>query len=128
MTTDLQTTPYTADQALREAAIYGTIGAPTRTWKSGAVLVPVTVPGRWHGNIRCTPQAIEDARRGTDPRLELSGDTWRVLSVGATRDGLTFVHLASATRGKWQRNGWCPVQACDWIPSATLAAAQEATR
>ena len=51
------------------------------------------------------------------------GDTWRVLSTGTTRDGKTYAHLASSTRGTLQRNGQNPIQICDWIPSELLAGA-----
>lgn len=43
------------------------------------------------------------------------GDTWRVIGIGATSDGKTFLHLASTTRFRKQRNGNCPIQICDWI-------------
>jgi hypothetical protein len=48
------------------------------------------------------------------------GDTWRVLSEGATVLGQTFCHLASTTRGRQQSNGWMPLQINDWIPDDQL--------
>ena len=50
------------------------------------------------------------------------GDTWRVVGVGAQRDGNTFCHLASTHRGRKQRNGWNPMQLCDWVDTAVLDA------
>lgn len=59
----------------------------------------------------------------TLPRIEHAGDTWRVMSTGDVRDdGAVFAQLASTTRGHQQRNGWYPVQACDWIPADALHA------
>jgi hypothetical protein len=44
------------------------------------------------------------------------GDTWKVLGTGRTReDGMTYCHLASTTRGRMQKNGWYPIQMCDWV-------------
>ena len=57
----------------------------------------------------------------TEQTIQYEGDTWRVLSRGIAReDGATFCHLASTTRGRQQRNGWRPVQICDWIPADKL--------
>ena len=39
------------------------------------------------------------------------GDSWRVVSMGAMRNGKTFCHLVSQTR----RNGDVPVQINDWL-------------
>ena len=50
-------------------------------------------------------------------------DTWNVLSTGACREGKVYAHLASTTRGKHQRNGFLPVQICDWIDQAVLLSA-----
>lgn len=54
------------------------------------------------------------------------GEVWRVLGVGAARNGNTFCHLASLDRGRKQKNGWMPFQINDWVDSAVLAAAKEA--
>ncbi len=43
------------------------------------------------------------------------GDIWRILSQGAMREGKVYCHLASTTKGVQQRNGWNPMQICDWI-------------
>lgn len=56
------------------------------------------------------------------------GDAWRVIGVGAQRDGNTFCHLASVTRGRQQKNGWCPVQINDWVDTKILKAAHDAVR
>jgi hypothetical protein len=52
------------------------------------------------------------------------GDAWRVIGVGAQRDGNTFCHLASITRNRQQKNGKCPVQINDWVDTAVLDAAK----
>jgi hypothetical protein len=51
-----------------------------------------------------------------DDIIKHDGDTWRVLSLGRVReDGKVYAHLASTTRGVYQRNGFRPIQAGDWI-------------
>lgn len=57
--------------------------------------------------------------------IEHDGDTWRVLGKGAEREGKTLCHLASTTRGRQQKNGWSPVQMCDWIQTETLKEAEK---
>lgn len=52
------------------------------------------------------------------------GDAWRVLGVGAQRDGNTFCHLASTTNFRQQKNGRIPMQINDWIDTAVLRAAK----
>ena len=52
------------------------------------------------------------------------GDAWRVVGVGAQRDGNTFCHLASTTRFRQQKNGKNPVQIGDWIDTEVLKAAR----
>ncbi len=52
--------------------------------------------------------------------IELNGDRWRVLGVGAKLNGKTYVHLASKTRGDNRKNGWHPVQVAEWIDSSLL--------
>ena len=62
-----------------------------------------------------------------DKTIEYNGDTWRILGVGVTQtldDGksVTYLHLASATRGSKHRNGkMYPIQMADWLPSELLA-------
>lgn len=51
------------------------------------------------------------------------GDTWRLLSEGASRGGQVFCHLASTTRFRQQRNGPNPVQICTWIDHAVILSA-----
>lgn len=53
-------------------------------------------------------------------KIELEGETWNVLSVGAERDGKTFCHLAHPTRGRLQRNGFVPAQIGEWVPTDLL--------
>lgn len=48
------------------------------------------------------------------------GDVWKVIGVGAQRDGNTFCHLASTHRGRQQKNGWYPAQINDWVDTEVL--------
>ena len=63
----------------------------------------------------------------TEKTIKHDGDTWRILGIGVTRlldsgASVTYLHLASTTRGSKQRNGkMCPIQMADWLPSALLA-------
>lgn len=52
------------------------------------------------------------------------GDVWKVIGVGAQRDGNTFCHLASTHRGRQQKNGWMPQQINDWVDTAVLEASK----
>lgn len=49
------------------------------------------------------------------------GDTWEVIGVGASRDGLTYCHLRSTTRSRQAKNGAHWLQMADWIPDEVLA-------
>jgi hypothetical protein len=53
-----------------------------------------------------------------------SGDVWKVIGVGAQRDGNTFCNLASLSRGRKRKNGFHPVQVSDWVDTAVLTAAR----
>ena len=53
-------------------------------------------------------------------KINLDGDVWNVLSEGVKKDGQTFCHLASTTRGKHQKNGFYPVQSCRFVDSSLL--------
>ena len=55
--------------------------------------------------------------------IQHDGDTWNILSEGATRDGKTYCHLASTTRFRQQRNGKTPVQIGDWIDQQIILSA-----
>ena len=55
-----------------------------------------------------------------DKVIRHDGDTWRVLALGVERDGKTYAHLASLTRGRTQRNGFVPAQFGDFIDNALL--------
>jgi hypothetical protein len=55
--------------------------------------------------------------------IKHEGDTWKVLGEGATRDGKIFCQLASTTRGRQQKNGWYPLQICDWVDTQTILSA-----
>lgn len=51
-----------------------------------------------------------------DQIIELDGDKWRVLGIGVTNDdGKTYLHLASTTRFRQQKNGKVPVQIGHWL-------------
>lgn len=51
-------------------------------------------------------------------------ETWKVIGVGAQRDGKTFCHMASTHRGCMQKNGWILAQINDWVDTELLEAAQ----
>lgn len=55
--------------------------------------------------------------------IKHNGDTWTIVGEGTVRDGMVFCHLASTTRGKQQRNGWYPLQICDWIDQNVILSA-----
>ncbi len=59
-----------------------------------------------------------------DHTLVHAGHAWRVIGVGAERNGNTFCHLANLYHFRQQKNGRVPVQICDWVDSAVLAAAK----
>ena len=63
-----------------------------------------------------------DKQNYIDQIIVHMGDAWTVCGVGAQRDGNTFCHLVSVTRGKKQKNGWMPVQINDWVDTAVLDA------
>jgi hypothetical protein len=51
-----------------------------------------------------------------DDLIEIEGDTWKVIGIGFTNEeGKTYLHLASTTRFRQQRNGKVPVQMADWL-------------
>jgi hypothetical protein len=56
-----------------------------------------------------------------DKTIKHDNDIWRIVSVGAERDGLVYLHLASTTKFRQQRNGQRPIQMCDWLPVELLA-------
>lgn len=58
----------------------------------------------------------------TDPIITHDDHEYRVIGVGARRDGQTFCHLASTTIGRQQKNGWVPQQIADWVPNEVLEA------
>ena len=57
--------------------------------------------------------------------IKHDGDTWKVLSEGAYRDGMFYCHLASTTRFRQQKNGQNPIQIGVWVSSKKL---QEAAK
>lgn len=48
--------------------------------------------------------------------LNVDNDTFRIIGVGVVVDGKVYLHLASTTRFRQQRNGKSPVQIADWFP------------
>lgn len=58
-----------------------------------------------------------------DATIGHEGDTWRIIGTGTARDGKIYCHLASTTRGNHQRNGWNPIQMCDWIDEKMVLSA-----
>jgi hypothetical protein len=68
----------------------------------------------------------------TDRIINWDNDQWRVVGQGAVNtspdaynDDLVYVHLASTTRFREQRNGRNPIQIGDWVPVGVLRAGQE---
>lgn len=59
----------------------------------------------------------------TLPTIQHDGDTWHILGTGATRDGKVYCNLNSTTRGRQQKNGWCPIGMCDWIDEKAVLSA-----
>lgn len=55
-------------------------------------------------------------------------DDWRILSVGAHRDGKLYCHLASLTRSVAQRNGARSIQSADWIDAGIVEHATDRPR
>ncbi len=64
-----------------------------------------------------------DKQKFIDQIIFHDGERWLVLGAGAQRDGNTFCHLESTSRGRQQKNGWVPVQICDWVSTEVLEAA-----
>lgn len=50
------------------------------------------------------------------------GDVYRVINVGNydTDEDTVYLHLASTTRFRVQKNGKCPNQICDAVPVSVL--------
>lgn len=58
----------------------------------------------------------------TFKQIEVFGDTWNVLALGARdNEGKVYAHLASTTRFVEQRNGKRPIQIGDWIDASLVA-------
>ena len=69
----------------------------------------------------------------TNRIIHWDNDQWRVIGQGAVNtsddaynDDLVYVHLASTTRFREQRNGRNPIQIGDWVPVSVLRAGMEA--
>jgi len=51
-----------------------------------------------------------------DKIFNYNGDQYRVISVGRTKeDGMVYLHLASTTKGRMQKNGFHPIQLCGFF-------------
>lgn len=60
-----------------------------------------------------------------DRTIAIDNDVWKVIGVGVTdADGFTFLHLASTTRFRQQRNGKVPVQMGEWLAPEVFALAE----
>lgn len=57
-----------------------------------------------------------------DPTIQYQGDVWRIIGVGANNGQESYVHLASTTQYRQQKNGKCPIQGGYWLPNEQLAA------
>jgi len=69
-------------------------------------------------------QATIGDRSKVDCIVVYAGELWRIVGIGAERNGSTYCHLANLTRGRQQKNGWMPIQMGDWIDSAVIARAK----
>lgn len=65
-----------------------------------------------------------DKQQFLDKTIVHMGEVWKVIGVGAQRDGNTFCHLANKHRGRQQKNGWVPAQINDWVDTEVLKAAK----
>ena len=54
--------------------------------------------------------------------IKIDGHTWRIIGIGIYSDKkqATYLHLASTTIFRKQRNGDRPIQMCDWVKSELL--------
>ena len=98
----------------------------------GSVIVAITRPNGvkqvsvWlnrDGTIERLQSVLKDSF--LDKIIVYMGDVWRVLGVGAQRDGNTYCHLASTTNFRQQKNGAIPMQIGDWIDTEVLKAAKQ---
>jgi hypothetical protein len=79
--------------------------------------------GGWGNMVRESGAAGSKSMKPGDVLKLDDGREWRVLTVGATEDGATYVHLASVALGVSQKNGHRPLQICGWLRGSTLAGA-----
>lgn len=105
--------------------------------QGNAVMIAVTKPNGvsqrsvWLGR-RSTLEQLQGifdkalADSFIDRAIVHMGRVWRVVGVGAQRDGNTFCHLASLYEFRVQKNGRVPLQINDWVDTAVLAAAKGA--
>jgi len=102
---------------------FGTDNASVRVAITKAAGVKQT--SVWLGR-RTSVERLQDILKDSflDKVVVHIGDTWKVIGVGAQRDGNTFCLMASTHRGRKQKNGWCPVQINDWVDTAVLKAAK----
>lgn len=60
-----------------------------------------------------------------DRTAAFDGDVWKVVGVGVTdADGFVYLHLASTTRFRQQRNGKVPVQMSTFMHPDVFAFAE----
>jgi hypothetical protein len=98
----------------------------------GSVIVAITKPNGvkqvsvWlnrDGTIERLQSVLKDSF--LDKIIVHMGDAWRVLGVGAQREGNIYCHLASTTNFRQQKNGRIPAQIGDWIDTEVLKAARQ---
>lgn len=54
--------------------------------------------------------------------INFKNEDWKILGQGTIRDGKVYCHLASLTRGTWQKNGFRPIQMADWVDQNIILA------
>ena len=67
-----------------------------------------------------------DKQQFLDKTLVHMGEAWKVIGVGAQRDGATFCHLLNLHRGFQQKNGWVGAQINSWVDTEVLKTAAKA--
>jgi hypothetical protein len=58
-----------------------------------------------------------------DKKVSYENDIYKIIGVGGELDGQTYVHLASTTKGRQQKNGFYPNQLCGYVEDSILKTA-----
>ncbi len=53
-------------------------------------------------------------------KLRYDGDVWQIIGAGTERNEQTYLHLASTTQFRQQKNGPCPHQICCYVDDAHI--------